>query len=441
LLLALFVALALWQLWIQVIAGPRLAASRFNPRHALAGARRGPILARDGTVLARTNAGRRIYPYGAGLAQTVGYASPRYGTSGLEDAADHILRADETSGDPQAPGGTLITTIDPALQKVLADALSAYPRGAGVVLDPRNGEVLAIASFPAYDANRIEAIFPALRRDTARSPLLNRAVDGLYPPGSTFKIVTAAAALEAGLINRDSTFDDPGTLAIGKFVVHDNESESTGTQDLSGAFALSSNVDFARIGLDLGVERWYEFAARFGLGDSLHFTLPAARDRIPPRESASRTILAQLAFGQAGLLVTPLRQALIAATIANGGVEPRPTLVRAYRTSEGRLISTPPAELARPLSAATADVVRDLMIAVVERGTGTAAALPGVTIAGKTGTATNPGGAPHAWFVGFAPADEPKVAFAIVVENGGYGGTVSAPIARKIVAAVHTQGK
>ena len=438
------------QVWLQVVAGPAIAADRHNPRLALLARFRGTIVARDGTLLAVSTPKGRSYPLGASLAHAVGYASATYGTSGLEAAFDADLSPRLVANDPvrqfrslfgrgetdaDQRGATVVTTIDPRVQSALYQGLSAFPRAAGIALDPRTGEVLAIASVPSFDPATIDRSFSTLARDP-RSPLLDRALDGLYPPGSTFKIFTAAAALDAGAVTPDSTFEDTGGYQIGSFVVHDDESEATGEQDLAGAFALSSNVDFAQIALKLGAHRWFEYAGRWGFGRPLEFTLPAAVDHLPTRESVTPSILAQLGFGQADLLVTPLRMALIGATIASGGNEPRPYLVRAVRWNDGR--QTPDASagsLATPIASETASEVRDLMVACVESGTGTPAALPGVTVAGKTGTATNPAGRSHAWFVAFAPADAPRVAVAVVVENVGYGATYAAPIARRVLAA------
>ena len=426
------------------VEGPALDADARNPRHTRLAVGRGSIVARDGTPLAFTRNGTRVYPFGSALAHAVGYASTRYGTSGLEDAFDRILRAPRETADPftqvieivsgkhRAPrGGDVITTLDVDIQRALVAGLAPYARGAGVVLDPRSGAVLALASVPGFDPNTLDGDFPALLRNT-ESPLLDRATSGLYPPGSTFKIVTAADALDAGLVTPDSTFDDRGGFAVGRFVVRNDEEESTGRQTLVGAFALSSNVDFAQIALDLGVERWFSYAARWGLGDSLEFDLPAARDRIPEKATVTPSVLAQLGFGQASLLVSPLRMALVAATIANAGAMPRPFLVKRLAAQSVNL-TTRPELLAQPISTQTADAVREMMIAVVRRGTGTAGALPNVTVAGKTGTATNPHGKSHAWFVAFAPAAAPRVAVAVVVENVGYGGTFAAPIAKRVL--------
>ncbi|GAC1404774.1 MAG: penicillin-binding transpeptidase domain-containing protein [Candidatus Velthaea sp.] len=440
----LFALLAARQAWIMLVDAPALAADPHNPRHLQLATGRGTIVARDGTPLAITRGDRRVYPLGASAAHAVGYASGRYGTTGLEDSFNGVLAArSDTStvlaqigelvaGNRASPRGSdVVTTLDVDIQRALVANLLPYRRAAAVVLDPRTGAVLALASVLAFDPNRLERDFPKLVTDQ-RSPLLDRSTVGLYPPGSTFKVVTAADALDAGVVTPQTTFVDRGGLAIGNFVVRNDEEETTGTQTLVGAFALSSNVDFAQIGLRLGVNTWFDYAKRWGLGDSLAFDVPAARDRIPRKAEVSNSILAQLAFGQASLLVTPLRMALVAATIANNGVTPRPFLVRSIAGHDTTL-ATRPEQLAAPISAETAHEVRDMMIEVVRRGTGTAAALPGVTVAGKTGTATNPHGRSHAWFVAFAPAEMPRVAIAVVIENVGYGGTYAAPIAKRVL--------
>jgi peptidoglycan glycosyltransferase len=349
------------------------------------------------------------------------------------DALDPILQLREIlAGTHATPrGADVVTTLDLTVQRALVAQLQRYRRAAGIVVDPRSGAVLAIASVPSYDPNSLDAQWPALLKDPA-SPLLDRSTEGLYPPGSTFKIVTASDALDANVVTPASTFNDTGGLTIGNFTVRNDEEEVTGYQNLAGAFALSSNVDFARIALAIGVDRWFEYAARWGLGQPVDFDLPVARDRLPPKASVSSGILAQLGFGQASLLVTPMRMALVGTTIAHDGTTLRPYLVRRIAGSDTG-IATRPETIAEPISPDTAHEVRDLMIAVVQRGTGTAARLPGVTVAGKTGTATNPHGRSHAWFVAFAPAQAPRVAVAVVVENVGYGGTYAAPIAREVL--------
>ncbi|HEY1868659.1 MAG TPA: penicillin-binding protein 2 [Candidatus Cybelea sp.] len=451
----LFILLAARQFYVQIVEAPRISERPNNPRHALLDAGRGRILASDGTVLAETINGKRIYPLGAQLAHPVGYDSLRYGTTGIEASFDRALTSPDYSGDPLAQIGALVatlrgerltargadvvTTIVPNVQAILYQSLSKYPRAAGVVLDPSTGAVLAVASVPSYDPNDFDAAFPALSVDPS-SPLLNRALDGLYPPGSTFKIFTAAAALDSNTVTMDSTFDDPGYFVIGDFTLHDNESEATGYGDLTTAFALSSNVDFGQIALKMGVDTFYTYIDHWGLGNSLDFQLPAARDSIPPKDGIVPGELAQMGFGQGALLMTPMRMALIGATIANDGNEPRPYIVREVVAGGVTQSSTGPATLVSPVSADVAAKVTKMMVAVVQRGTGTPAQLPHVTVAGKTGTATNPRGRSHAWFVAFAPAEHPRVAVAIVVENVGYGATYAAPVARDVIRTALSNG-
>ncbi len=440
----LFALLALRQLQIAVVDAPRLDADARNPRRADVASGRGDIVASDGTPLAFTRNGRRVYPLGAVAAHVVGYASPRYGTAGLEDAFDRALTAPSVHRGPLdeilslllggggAPhGAEIVTTLDVGVQRSLAAALAGRARGAGIVMDPRTGAVLALAATPSFDPNTLERNWPRLIADPA-SPLLDRSTSGLYPPGSTFKIVTAADALEDGLITLATTFDDNGGLRVGNFTVRNDRGEITGHQDLTGAFALSSNVDFAAIALKIGADRWFADAARWGFAGSMSFDVPVARDRLPEIAEVTPSVLAQLGFGQASLLVTPMRMAAVAATIADGGRTLRPYVVRSIAGAATRL-ATQPEQLAQPIGADTAREVSDMMVAVVRRGTGTPAALPGVTVAGKTGTATNPHGPAHSWFVAFAPAEAPRVVVAIIIENAGYGAAVAAPIAREVL--------
>lgn len=291
----LFLVIAARQLWLALVEAPGLDADPHNPRLALLAEGRGTIVASDGTVLAATRDGKRVYPEHALTVHAVGYDSPRYGTAGLEDAFDKALTPRLVLSDPLAQiealfggpsarphGAEVVTTIDLATQRMLVGQLSRYPRAAGIVLDPRTGAVLATASVPSFDPNTIAKDFAQLSHDSA-SPLLDRSTSGLYPPGSTFKIITAADALEAGVVTPDSTFTDNGSLRVGNFTIHDDEGEATGTQNLAGAFALSSNVDFGQIALKIGVETWFADAQKWGLGQRLSYDLPAARDRLPNR--------------------------------------------------------------------------------------------------------------------------------------------------------------
>src|ERR1700688_3713472 len=273
----LFAILAARTFYVQVIEGPILASDPYNPRAAFLAPYRGAIVARD-------------YPFGRSLAQTLGYVSPRYGTAGLESVFDRDLKGRASANDPAtqlqtlfgAPdagfirGATVVTTIDPRVQSVLYNALSEHKRAAGVVLDPRTGEVLAIASVPSFDPATIDKLFTKISKD-AQSPLVNRATSGLYPPGSSFKIVTVSDALDAGVVTPESTFVDTGKLVVGNFTFHNDEGEGTGRQNLTGAFALSSNVDFGQIAPEHAADRWFDYAARGRLGEPIGFTIPSVR--------------------------------------------------------------------------------------------------------------------------------------------------------------------
>lgn len=448
-LLALCFLVIAGRLWyVQITEDSEIAAHGSNPRHGTLEAGRGRILATDGTILAYSDGSRRRYPLGPALSQSVGYVSIRYGTSGIEEAYDRALSPPDLSGDPLgqldeiraaiagralvSQGDDIVTTIVPSIQQELFALLSRYPRAAGIVLDPHSGAVLAIASVPSFDPSEIDEIFSELSTDSD-SPLLDRATQGLYPPGSTFKMFTASAALDSGTVTPDSRFEDPGYLDVDTGVLHDNEGEATGYQDVTTAFALSSNVDFAQIALKTGLDTFYEYLNRFGVGAPLDLQIPASPSNVPPKDSIGSGELAQMGFGQGALLVSPLQMALIASTIANGGNEPRPYIVRQIRRGATVVSDIPSGTLASPISADTAEQVTNMMVAVVERGTGTVASLPNVVVAGKTGTATNPHGLPHSWFVCFAPANDARAVVAIIVENTGYGATFAAPIARDVL--------
>ena len=443
-----FLVLAARFAWLQLVQAPQISANRSNPRRSFIALGRGRILAADGSILAATEGTRRVYPMGRALAQVVGYASRRYGTSGLERAYDELLAPPALSANPLqqlqnfiasfqhfAPqsGDDLITTIEPKIERRLADLLAQHARAAGIVLDPRSGAVLAIASTPSFDPNTMGSTFAGALH-AKDSPLLDRALEGLYPPGSTFKMLTASAAIDSGRVGMHDVFQDPGYLMIGKARLHDNDYEATGAGTIVKAFALSSNVDFAQIVLRTGASTFYRYLRRFGIGASLDFQLPTAHAFVPPESHIWAGELAQMGFGQGALLVTPMQMAMIAATIANGGVEERPFIVRAIARRGKILTRTPVGPLGSPVSAQTAAKVTKMMEAVVAWGTGTSAQIPGVTVAGKTGTATNPHGAADSWFVCFAPAQSPRIVVAIVVENAGYGATVAAPIAREVLA-------
>lgn len=440
-----FVVLAIADARVQIAQRSFIESHEGDPRHSVSISQRGTLFDSSGVPLAQSRGDRRVYSAGSALAQLVGYASPVYGESGLEAGLDSIVSSKSAgSGSILAPfdsstttgssrGGDVVLTLRGDIAAVVDRALPQDIRGAAVVLDPRTGAVLAIVNRPTFDPNRLEKDWKGLR-DRSDAPLLDRGAAGLYPPGSTFKMFTASAALDAGAVTPDDNFYDPGYFLIDGFRIRNDEDEVTGTQSVTGAFALSSNVDFAQIGVKLGAPGFYEYLKRFGVGEPLDTPVSVVQDNVPPQNSIIDSELAQMSFGQGSLVVTPLRMALIGSTIANGGVLEPPQFVKQIRVPGKPPVTIPAPTGALVISAETADEVRTMMIAAVRYGTGTAAALPNVTVAGKTGTATHLGGPPDAWFVCFAPAEAPRLVVAVVVENAGYGGVVSAPIARAILA-------
>lgn len=444
----------------QVIDASNMTSRADNFRNGIAAGRvrRGYIFDRNGTILAdRTidahNQVHRSYT-DPSLSQVIGYDNARYGKSGLERQFDPYLTGDVFGNSWQGfinqlehkpiTGDNLTLTIDDRLQRKLANLLPNSP-SAAIVADPRNGEILAMAGNPGFDANQIgnSSYWSSLLTNPG-DPLIDRPIDGYYPPGSTFKIMTLSSALDSQLYSLNTLFS--GTDATGPLVVDSHQYPATinnlppgvGAVTLEQAFAFSDNIVFARVGLSIGQRRFLDYAHRYGLGSPLSFDLPVAVSRVrTPGEAFNRVDLASTAFGQGGLHVTPLQMLMIGEAQANGGAIPRPVLVQRISAPDGTTVkSAPYGTVAQPISPTTAGLVRDAMVQVVAQGSGFKAQIPGIDVAGKTGTAeTGDGRPPHAWFVCFAPADHPRVAVAVIVEHGGEGAFVAAPLARSILLA------
>jgi peptidoglycan glycosyltransferase len=432
----------------QVAMGGRYRRHPLNHRDALrlAQIKQGTIRDSTRTVLAETRRGeggfQRTYPEGRAFCQLLGYQSVKLGAAGLQKRyADELVGADGLESPfaqlwrDEKAGHDLTLTLNASAQKVAAEALEGR-NGAVVALDPRSGEVLVMASSPMFDPNFVDDAWELIRKDPA-APLLNRCIQGQYPPGSAIKILTAAAALDAGVATPETKFRCEGRFKVDGAEVVCHRTSGHGLVDMSKALAVSCNVYFAKLGLELGAERLEKAARAFGFGTRIEFDLPVTVSSIGVSASANRAALAEAAFGQGKVIVTPLQMALIAAAIGNEGRMMAPRVLRSVESPEGRVLrETTPRELGRPVSAATAQTVKDLMVGVVEHGTGAVVQSRHVQIAGKTGSAENPHGEPHAWFVALAPADAPTVAVAVIVENAGRGGEVAGPIARDVIEAL-----
>ncbi len=467
----LFASLLLSTSWIQYVGASSVAAGQGNVREVYRefGRERGPIVVADDAVATSTEVGGdyqylREYPGGELYAHSTGFFSIVYGTTATEDAENEVLAgtADSlfysrigqvlTGQDPA--GGSVALTLDPAAQQAAWDALGDQ-RGAVVAIEPSTGRVLAMVSKPSYDPDRLAshdltAVREAWEQLNADpdEPLVNRAIAGpTYPPGSVFKIVTAAAALESGDYTADSVLPGPAALDLPQTtaVLPNYDDRPCGPDDLTTlaeALRISCNSAFGQLGIDLGGDALRAQAEQFGYEDGLSIPLTVTPSRVPEGLNAPQS--AQAAVGQFDVRVTPLQVAMTSAAVANDGVLMRPHLVRTLRGPDLQVIEqVEPEVMGDPISAATAEVLTTMMVDVVDNGTGTSAQISGVQVAGKTGTAqTGNDEAPHAWFTSFAPADDPQVAVAVVVENGGSagsetsGGRVAAPIARAVMEAV-----
>jgi peptidoglycan glycosyltransferase len=426
---------------------------------------RGAIYDRDGVVLARTvladGVARRVYPEPAST-EITGYFSPLlYGSSGLEASWDDEL-AGRNGGNPFAraleslrglprQGIDLHLTLDTDLQRQAHDALGERT-GAAVLLEIETGAVLALASSPSFDANALvvateadrgpaQAAFAELTSDP-RAPLVQRATSGLYPPGSTFKTITAAAAIDTGLARPDTVYEDAGELTIeGHTLVEQNRPNDQQTLwSLTDSLAWSLNVVFAQVGLQLGGNTLAEAARGWGWESDIPFDLPVESSRVSmtPEFLDDPVAVAETAFGQGELLATPLQMALVAAGIANDGEITRPHLVASLIEPDGETVrETRPSRWRRGTGSEAADQTAAMMVYAVENGALGTAFVPGYTIGGKTGTAETGSGDPHAWFIGFIglPGEEPRYAVAVLLEAGGGGGQVALPIARDLLVA------
>jgi peptidoglycan glycosyltransferase len=471
--LLLFGLLAVNLNYIQVIAASDLANHPANKRLLIQeyNVDRGEILASDRrTVLAESLPTRgqlkylRRYPHSSLYAHVTGFYSFVFGRSELEQSYNPYLAGraaelfperfvDELLGrDPR--GASLVLTIDPVLQRAAQQALAGRA-GAVAAVNPQTGEVLALVANPTFDPNvlsshngdTIRAAWRRLNRDPDK-PMVSNANDNFFPPGSTFKIVTAAAALEKG-DRPDTTYPNPPVLDVPQTTadIHNfGGSHCLGGAsriNLADALMVSCNVVFGKIGLNLGAERLVEQANRFGFSERIDFDIPFQTGAIPDVDDFEMDLpaVAQSAIGQRDVRTNVLHLALVAGAIGNGGVMMEPRLVAEIRDPSGTVIrGLEPNVWGRPMSRGNARLLAQMMQRVVDSGTGSAAQISGVAVAGKTGTAqTAEGDPPHAWFVGFAPVQRPTIAVAVVVLNGGdlgseaTGGALSAPIAKTVM--------
>lgn len=446
-----------------VFGAQQLQTNPKNRRELLEAQRihRGAIRAADGTVLARSvprpdRTYSRRYPEAGLFSPALGYAYTQLDRAGLESFYDDELsgRGNELGSlferltGTEREGADLRTTLDPGAQRVALQQLGGR-KGSVVALDPTTGAVKVMVSVPGYDPNDLRSPerYGALRTDRD-APLLNRATQAGYPPGSTFKVVTAIAAIDSGRYTPESLISGKNNKVISGVPLKNFADEDFGEITLTNALTHSVNTVFGEVGEKLGKETMRTYMRRLGFEDPVAIDLPkgeraASGERVNGRiVSATDGIVdvGRMAIGQDKLTVTPLQMAMVAAAVANGGHLMRPHLGDRVVDRDGRTVERiEPDELGRVMSERSAAEVGAMMTRVVEEGTGTASALQGIDVAGKTGTAEidQPCGPNQAWFIAFAPARNPRVAIAATVECGtGTGGTVAAPIAKAVMEAL-----
>ncbi|WP_159944258.1 MULTISPECIES: penicillin-binding protein 2 [unclassified Nocardiopsis] len=410
----------------------------------------------------REYVGGGLYTPIVGSFRTYGASGIEYTENALLDGSDDRLAVRNfrdiiTGREPE--GAQVLLTLDPGVQKAGYEAFAALggKNGAAVALDPDTGAVLGAVSYPSYDANEVVSItdtqaavdnYTAMENDP-RKPLLNRALNERYPPGSTFKVVTAAAAMEYLDATPESTQDAPDVLSLGNDLPNATPGGTCngGQPDtLAHSIQISCNTSFANWAIEVGGQNLSEQASAFGFhptvedaeANPLNIPLSVTPSYAPPEED--RNILGRAGIGQSNVEATPLQMAMVAAGVANSGEVMRPYVVDSVRDSDLSVITqTSPETYSQAVSASTAEDLTEMMTLVTQQGgSGTNAAIPGVQVAGKTGTAeTGPDSPTHNWFIGFAPANDPQIAVAVVVEfGGGSGNELAAPIARQMMEAV-----
>jgi penicillin-binding protein A len=430
---------------------------------------RGRILTADGTVIAKSvpkgeGSSKRYvrrYPEGALFGHPIGYSFVQFGDTEFEQFHNDQLVGEESEfgsildellGHAQE-GDDVVTNIDADAQRLALAELQEAGFGAVVAIEPNTGAIKVMASNAPFDPNRVPYEFEKLSSNEIETPLVNRATQGLYPPGSTFKVVTAAAGLDSGAITPETTINAPGSLEVEGTPLQNDFDEDFGPIALDTALTNSVNTWFGQLAQQLGNDTLFEYMERFGFNSTAAIDLP--EDQVEPSgvyeegkllHRNDPVDLARLGIGQERLLTTPLQMAEVAAAVANGGKLMKPQIWKRVIDPDGRVVDRlDPSVYSEPISAETAAELTTAMEGVVSEGTGTNAAISGVAVAGKTGTAETPGNKAcgggveenQAWFIGFAPADDPQIAIAASVEcTEQFGNDVAAPIFRDVAETI-----
>jgi peptidoglycan glycosyltransferase len=458
--LVLFTLLIVNVNYIQVVRADKLRTDPSNTRQLAEeyDRERGSIVVAGNEVALSKRTDDRLtflrqYPGAELYAPVTGYYSLTYGKTGIERAENDLLSGSDprlvfrriadlfTGRDPA--GGNVELTLDPAVQKAGMDGLKGVT-GAVVALDPKTGAILGLASTPSFDPNQLSSHDPkairAYKEQLTDDQTTNQAINQRYSPGSVFKVVVSAAALSTGKYTPQTQIPAPDVLTLpGTSTTLENYNgescSSSGQQTLIDALTISCNTAFAQLGIDLGEQKVRDTAQAFGI-DEQGFEMPLKVAPSKLGDIANDAELGVSSIGQQDVQLTPMQAAMIAAAVANKGKLMKPYLVSQVQAPDLTVIDkTDPEEMSQAVSPEVAGQLTEMMTSVVNNGTGKRARIDGVQVAGKTGTAEN-AGQDHSWFIGFAPADDPKIAVAVFVRNGGKsGGDISAPVAKTVIQA------
>ena len=443
----LFIVLVINLLYFNIYKKNDVIVNPYNPRLSNLEETiiRGNILDSKGEILAYTEVDdngneKRIYPYNEVFAHVVGYTN--HGKTGIEDIYNlELLYTKLTIFDEikysmlknKKQGNTIVTTLDLELQQ-LAHELIGDRKGAIVALEPSTGKVLVMISKPDLNPNNISIEWENLSNDNKNAPLINRATQGLYPPGSIYKIITSIEYLNQ-MVENIFEHECTGKIEFNDESINCYNNTPHGKVDLKKAFALSCNTTFAKIGSELDLKLFYQTNEAFLFNKELPYILPYSKSSFSLNEDASISEIIETSIGQGKTLITPLHAAILTSTIANGGIMMEPYLVDRIENYNHRLVKKNlPIVYKELIDTKTTKTITEYMIEATENGTGRLSKIDGISIASKTGSAENPFGEAHAWYVGFAPADNPQIAIAIIVENSGVSSINAAPIAKRIFA-------
>ena len=439
-LLIITAILALYIVYITVFGDYEDAS--LNRRSSHAYVERGRIIAADGQILASGN--EREYPFGSAAVFVTGYRG-QTGVTGIEKYADNYLSGVYKGMEHIGAIGKLLLprvgfdvclTIDPRIQQIAYDALAGQ-RGAAILLNAQTGAIVAMVSSPAANPNNIDENFAELNSDD-NAPLVNRALNGLYPPGSVIKPIIADAVLTTGVSDEHEVFNCTGSLDVGGgYSIGESHGSVHGRLHLNDALVQSCNVTFGTLGMRLGEKGLLEAFRRFGLDNGGKGEVTWSKAYLPLSYALDDGDVAQLSIGQSYLMVSPMSMALVAASFANNGVVMKPYLIERVVDSDGDIVTKVKQEiLFTATDTARAGEINGWLLDVVAKGTGQNAQISGVPVAGKTGTAQNPSGDDHSWFIGWTNVNGQHLAFAVIVENGGSGADTAAPLAKKIISGL-----